>query len=115
MEDKNIVNRNVIDKNLKYIREKHGEVYDAYKEYGKLVHTKGGPLDEKTRWLIKIAISTACEYSYALTTHIKKALAAGCTREEIEHVMLLVAPSAGFPKMMEGLLSLRRELGEQEK
>ena len=106
--DRYIDNTEVIEKNLKYVHEKHEDIYKAYKEYGKLVHTKGGPLDEKTRWLIKIAISTACEYPYALTTHIKKAQMAGCSREEIEHAMLLVAPSAGFPKMMKGLLNLRQ-------
>ena len=30
-------------------------------------------------------------------------------REEIEHAILLVAPTAGFPKMMEGLMILRDE------
>jgi alkylhydroperoxidase/carboxymuconolactone decarboxylase family protein YurZ len=114
MDDRPIDNRDIIEKNLKYINKTHSEIYQAYKEYGKLVHTKGGPLDEKTRWLIKIAISTACQYPYALTTHIKKALDAGCTRDEIEHVMLLVAPSAGFPKMMEGLLLLRQIVGEEK-
>lgn len=114
MKDKSIVNNDIIERNLKYINENHSEIYQAYREYGKLVHTQGGPLDEKTRWLIKIAISTVCEYPYALTTHLKKALKAGCTREEIEHVMLLVAPSAGFPKMMNGILALRQEVGEED-
>ncbi|MCR1898081.1 carboxymuconolactone decarboxylase family protein [Irregularibacter muris] len=114
MKDKSIVNNDIIERNLKYINENHSEIYQAYREYGKLVHTQGGPLDDKTRWLIKIAISTVCEYPYALTTHLKKALKAGCTREEIEHVMLLVAPSAGFPKMMNGILALRQEVGEED-
>lgn len=113
MGTENIDNREVIEKNLKYMTENHGEIYDAYKNFGKLLHTKGGPLDEKTRWLIKVAVSTACQHRYAIITHIKKAMKAGCSREEIEHAMLLVAPSAGFPKMMEGLLELREELGEE--
>jgi 4-carboxymuconolactone decarboxylase len=106
-------NLDVIEKNLKYLTEKHGEIYDSYEKFGKLVHEKGGPLDEKTRWLIKIALSTDCQYEYALRTHILKALKAGCTKEEIEHVILLVAPTCGFPKMMQGLLILRHIL-EQE-
>lgn len=115
MDDRLIDNRDIIERNLKYIRQNHGDIYEAYKKYGNLVHSKGGPLDEKTRWLIKIAISTVCEYPYALTTHIQKALDAGCNREEIEHTMLLVAPSAGFPKMMEGLLILRQLLNEEDR
>ncbi|MGI5998197.1 MAG: carboxymuconolactone decarboxylase family protein [Lutispora sp.] len=105
-------NLDVIEKNLKYLTDKHGDIYKAYENYGKLVHEKGGPLDEKTRWLIKVALSVDCQYPYALRTHIQKALKSGCTKEEIEHAMLLVAPTCGFPKMMQGLLILRHILGE---
>jgi 4-carboxymuconolactone decarboxylase len=108
-------NLDVIEKNLKYLIENHGEIYDAYESYGRLVHEKGGPLDEKTRWLIKIALSTSCQYEHALRTHILKALKSGCTKEEIEHTILLVAPTAGFPKTMEGLLILRHILMQQSK
>jgi alkylhydroperoxidase/carboxymuconolactone decarboxylase family protein YurZ len=107
-------NLDVTEKNLKYLTENHGKIYESYEHFGKLVHEKGGPLDEKTRWLIKIAVSTSCQYEYALRTHILKALNGGCTKEEIEHAILLVAPTAGFPKMMEGLLIWRHIL-EHEK
>ncbi|MFT5872009.1 MAG: 4-carboxymuconolactone decarboxylase [Clostridium sp.] len=103
----NIKNIDLIEKNLKYLTENHSEIYDAYSNYGKLIHEKGGPLDAKTRWLIKIALSTDSQYEYALRTHILKALKSGCTKEEIEHAMLLVAPTSGFPKMMKGILILR--------
>lgn len=109
-----IDNVDTIENNLKYLIENHGEIYDAYENFGKLVHEKGGPLDEKTRWLIKIALSTNSQYQYALRTHILKALKNGCTKEEIEHAILLVAPTSGFPKMMEGMLILRSVLGEKE-
>lgn len=105
--DDYIENIDIINKNLEYLTENHKEIYDAYKNFGKLVHEQGGPLDEKTRWLIKVALSTEAQYPYALRTHILKALKAGCTKEEIEHAILLVAPTSGFPKTMEGLLILR--------
>jgi 4-carboxymuconolactone decarboxylase len=101
-----------IKENLQYIMEKHGGIYAAYEQYGRMVHTDGGPLDEKTRWLIKVAISSTSEYQFALRTHINKALAAGCTREEIEHAILMIAPTAGFPRMMEGIMILRELLGD---
>ncbi len=100
----------VIEENLSYFLQKHGEIYEAYENYGKLLHTKGGPLDEKTRWLIKVALSTACQNPYSLTTHIRKALKSGCTPDEIEHAILLCAPTAGFPKMMEALLTFREDV-----
>lgn len=107
-------NFDVIEKNLDYLTENHGEIYEAYKHFGNLVHEKGGPLDEKTRWLIKVALSTDCQYEYALRTHILKALLAGCTKEEIEHAILLVGPTCGFPKMMKGILILRQTLENKQ-
>jgi len=96
--------------NLKYFREKHPQIFEAYEKFGSALHENGGPLDEKTRWLIKIAVSASSQYEYALQTHIEKALNCGCTPEEIEHTLLLIAPSAGFPKMMSGLMVLRETL-----
>lgn len=100
--------------NLKYFTEHHGNIYDAYEKYGQLVHKDGGPLDERTCWLIKVALSTECQYPRALRTHILKALHSGCSKEEIEHAILLVAPSAGFPRTMQGILILRNLLQEIE-
>lgn len=102
-----IKNSKIIENNLNYFTENHREIYEAYENYGRTIHEKGGPLDEKTRWLIKVALSTDCQNEYSLRTHILKALESGCTEEEIEHTLLLVAPTAGFPKMMHGLLVFR--------
>lgn len=93
--------------NLEYLQSRHGDIYEAYEEFGRRVHEHGGPLDQKTRWLIKVAVTTAGHNATALGTHIHKALADGCTADEIEHAILLTAPSIGFPTMMEGLRVLR--------
>lgn len=98
--------------NLAYFRQAHPQIYAAYETYGRLVHEEGGPLEEKTRWLVKVAITTAGQNPLALGTHIRKALAAGCTPAEIEHAVLLTAPSVGFPTMMEALLVLRQVTGD---
>ena len=105
----------VIQENFSYFKEKHPQIEAAYEEYGRLVHEIGGPLDEKTRWLIKVAVTTAGQNRFAQVTHIKKALKAGCTPEEIEHAILLTGPSSGFPVMMEGILALRSVLGDKDK
>lgn len=105
---------NLIERNLKYFIENHGDIYKSYEEYGKAIDEKGGPLDKKTRRLIKVAISATIQNEYSLQTHIKKALRDGCSIEEIEHTVLLVAPTVGFPAMMKALISIREELGEEE-
>ncbi|MDX9872559.1 MAG: carboxymuconolactone decarboxylase family protein [Clostridia bacterium] len=101
-----------IEENLKYFIGKHEDIYRAYEKFGRLVHTEGGPLEERTRWLIKVAVSAAGQHHYSLRTHIIKAIKAGCKRAEIEHALMLVAPTAGFPTAMEGILILREEMDE---
>ena len=89
-----------IHKIFTLFKEEFPEVYAKHEALGKEVHEKVGPLGEKTRWLIKIAISAACNHKRALTTHIKKAKAAGVTDAEIKHALLLLIPTAGFPMFM---------------
>ena len=108
--DEHIRNYSQIAENLDYMIETHPEIYEAYQNYGRLVHEKGGPLEEKTRWLIKVALSTDCKNEFSLRTHILKALKSGCTTEEIEHAILLGGPTCGFTTMMRGLLVLREAL-----
>jgi 4-carboxymuconolactone decarboxylase len=105
-------NMDLIESNLKYFIKNHEDIYHAYESYGRLVHEQGGPLEERTCWLIKVALSTESQYEYALRTHILKALKTGCSLQEIEHAILLVAPTAGFPKTMTGLLVLRKVMEE---
>ena len=75
-------------------------VYKRHAELGKEIHENVGPLGENSRWLIKIAISAACNHKRALATHIKKALAAGVSDAEIKHTLLLLIPTVGFPMFM---------------
>ena len=101
--------------NFGYFIKKHKEIASAHEDFGKLIHTHGGPLDEKTRWLIKIAVSTAGGHELALLTHIQKAERAGCSLEEMEHAILLTASTAGFPAMMSGLMVFREAFKDELK
>jgi AhpD family alkylhydroperoxidase len=76
-------------------------VNEGNEALGKEIHEKSGPLPEKVRWLIKVAISGASHHPIALETHIAKALEVGVTEEEIKHALLLLIPTAGFPTFME--------------
>lgn len=105
----------IIEKNLSYFKEKHKGIYESYEDFGQKIHEEGGPLDEKSRWLIKVAVSAAGQHRFSLKTHIRKARKAGCSWEEIEHSILLVAPTSGFPTMMEAVLTLVEEESEESK
>jgi alkylhydroperoxidase/carboxymuconolactone decarboxylase family protein YurZ len=79
--------------------DKYPDVAKAYSALGDAVH-KSGPLDEKTRALIKIAISGGSKAQGAFHAHVRKARRLGISFDEIKHVALLAAPTIGFPNMM---------------
>ena len=89
-----------IHKIFSQFKKEFPEIHQQHEALGIAVHQKGGPLDEQSRWLIKIAISAACNHKRALETHLRKAIAAGVTAEEIKHALLLLIPTAGFPAFM---------------
>ena len=78
---------------------KYPEVGKQYEKMGDVVHQQG-PLNERERALVKLAISGSHLFHSALKSHIRKAIAVGVTRDEIEHVALLMLPTIGFPTMM---------------
>jgi AhpD family alkylhydroperoxidase len=82
-------------------RARFPQILEKNEELGTFIHEHGGPLDEKTRWLIKLGISAASRHRTGVATHIKRAKEAGATDEEITHALLLVLPSCGFPIFME--------------
>jgi 4-carboxymuconolactone decarboxylase len=88
-------------------KEEFPEIHARQEALGQAVHEKGGPLSEKSRWLIKIAISGACNHKRALETHIRKAIAAGVAEDEIKHALLLLIPTAGFPAFMKSYTVLK--------
>lgn len=75
------------------------DVAKAYSELGDAVH-QAGPLDEKTRALVKIAISGGSKTQGAFHAHVRKARRMGISFAEIRHVALLSTPTIGFPNMM---------------
>jgi alkylhydroperoxidase/carboxymuconolactone decarboxylase family protein YurZ len=81
-------------------------VWDAFMQLGDECH-KAGPLDEKTRRLVKVALALAAALAAGLEggTHsaVRNAKAAGVTDEEMRHVAVLSISTLGFPAAMRGL------------
>lgn len=76
------------------------DIHEKNEALGQFIHESAGPLDVKTRWLIKIGISGAAGHLRALVTHVNAAREAGATEEEIAHALLLLIPTCGFPTFM---------------
>jgi len=91
-----------IPKRYLKFKEDYSKVAEHYELLGDAVH-KAGPLDHKTRSLIKLAISTGARLEGAVHSHTRKALNSGATPEELRQVALLSLPTIGLPSMMAAL------------
>src|SRR6266511_6189519 len=70
----------------------------AYENLGKAC-AEAGPLDARTRELMKLAMAIGGRLEGAVHSHVRRALEAGATPEEIRHVVALAVPTVGFPTM----------------
>lgn len=78
------------------IRTKHPEVWQAFTNLAQACHN-AGPLDEKTRRLVKLAIAVAAGTEGGTHSAVRHALEAGVTTDEMEHVALLSITTIGLP------------------
>jgi 4-carboxymuconolactone decarboxylase len=88
------------------------DVAAAYEQVGSAVHG-AGPLDDKTRALIKLGISVGARLEGAVHSHVRKALESGVTAEEMRHAVLLALPTIGLPAMMAGLSWIEETIAAQ--
>lgn len=89
----------------------HPQVFAAYDQLGKAA-AADGPLDKKQVALVKLALAAGARLEGAVHSHCRRALEAGCTAEEIRHVIVLSVTTVGFPSMMATLSWVDDVLGE---
>jgi 4-carboxymuconolactone decarboxylase len=80
----------------------HPEVYAAYEKLGETA-SNTGPLDAKTRELIKIGMAAASQAESSVQSHTHRALEAGATADEIEHAIVIGVNTISFSSMMAAL------------
>jgi len=68
----------------------------AFDELGNRCH-EAGPLDEKSRRLVKLALSIGAGLEGATHSAGRNAQKVGITQEEIDHVALLSISTLGLP------------------
>jgi len=96
---------------FKNFSEKFPEINEKYAQLGSAVRN-AGPLDKKTQNLIKLGIAIGANAKGAVRSHARKALAAGATKEEITHAVLLAITTTGFPNMMAAMAWVEAVLEE---
>lgn len=75
------------------------QVAAAYEQLGQCTQ-EWGPLDKKTRELIKLGVAVGDKHEGAVHSHTRRALDAGATPDEIRHSVLLSLTTIGFPNMI---------------
>lgn len=84
------------------LHREHPELAEAYERFASAAH-EAGPLSERERRLVKLALALAAGSEGATHSHARQALEAGVGVEDVRHVALLAATTLGFPAMMKAL------------
>jgi len=77
-------------------------VWEAYAALGKAT-AEAGPLDERTRRLVKLALSIGASSEGAVHSHARRAVAEGVSKQELKQVALLAIATLGLPQAVKGL------------
>ncbi len=78
------------------IKEKHGKFVKALEQLGETARREG-PLDEKTTHLVQLAAAAAIRSEGSVHSHLRRAMQAGATPEEIYHTIIMLTSTIGFP------------------
>ena len=85
-----------LPKPVEEFKDAYSDVWKAFTQLGNRCH-EAGPLDEKTRRLVKVALAIGAGLEGGTHSAVRTALAAGVTAEEIKHTAVLGVTTLGFP------------------
>nr|WP_163501087.1 carboxymuconolactone decarboxylase family protein [Halomonas socia] len=84
------------------VAEQYPEVWNAYAELGKAC-AEAGPLDERTRRLVKLALAVGARSEGAVHSHARRGLEEGESPEALKQVAMLAIPTLGLPASVASL------------
>ncbi len=84
----------------------------AWRELGEA--GREGPLDARTARLVKLAVAVGALREGAVHACVRKALAQGITREEVEQVIALAAGTLGLPATVAAYSWVQDQFGDQQ-
>jgi alkylhydroperoxidase/carboxymuconolactone decarboxylase family protein YurZ len=94
-----MVKKKKLPKRYLRFQKDYPEVFKAYAQLGSTAQT-AGPLDNKARALVRLAIAIGMRHEGAVHSHTRRALEAGWKPAELRHAVLLAVTTLGFPSMM---------------
>jgi alkylhydroperoxidase/carboxymuconolactone decarboxylase family protein YurZ len=77
-------------------------VWQAYAALGRAT-AEAGPLDQRVRRLIKLALAIGAASEGAVHSHTRRALEEGIAKEELKQAALLAISTLGFPQAIKAL------------
>jgi 4-carboxymuconolactone decarboxylase len=83
----------------KEFQQQFPEIAKAYDDLAVKCHD-WGPLNEKTRRLVKLGVAIGLSSEGGVRSHARRALEEGITADELRHTILLAFTTAGFPTMI---------------
>ncbi len=89
--------------------DKYPDVWQAHQKLTEAT-AECGPLDRKTRELIKVAISAAANQETAVERHAVMAIQEGAAKEEVFQAILQLITIVGFPRASAALKWAERAL-----
>ena len=90
-------------------KRRYPAVVEAYEKLGKTCHWQG-PLEPKTRELVKLGICLGAGLEGAARAHVRLGVASGATADEIRPAALLATTTLGFSAMMRSMSWIDEEL-----
>lgn len=83
-------------------QKRYPKIAEAFENLGEAT-AEAGPLEGKTRALVKLALAIGAQLEGGVHSHTRRALETGCTPDEIRHAVLLATTTLGFPSTMKTL------------
>ena len=88
--------KEILPESIVEFRRKFPAVWQAFASLGEKCH-ETGPLDVKTRRLVKLAVAIAARHEGAVHSAARNAMRSGVTPEEMFHVAILAITTIGWP------------------
>jgi alkylhydroperoxidase/carboxymuconolactone decarboxylase family protein YurZ len=84
------------------LKERHSDLIEAVETLSKAAR-KAGPLDDKTAHLIQLGAAAAIHSKGSVSSHTARALDSGATLAEIQHAIIVLTSTIGFPTVAAAL------------
>jgi len=99
-------------KHYEIMRTQHPAFIEAVENLGRAVRDSG-PLDEKTILLVQLGAACANGSEGSVLSHARRAMNAGASLEEVNHALIGLTSTIGFPTVAAALSWVRKNFDNE--